>query len=703
MARLEDAAGVGVSRSDALALTVQNADPLLATLASAGNNAFVLTVSDNARTIDLTQLVADSFSGALRQIKLTGSGNTLKLSPSAVNLIGFPNALSGMDEWGNVASAHPGAGALIVDGVTGNSNTVLIGAGWTLGSEVSVGGATYKRYTASVNGQNLVLLLSNLLTTSTTSGSTADTRGPVIDFNGLSSGLNADLGALGLSQFSSGVVRLPNNVTVLDDSTIRQVNVSITGIQDGDNETLSVVGSSTVTYKLNGNGIPASGSGSGVKVTVAGTTWSGTWGGSGVLSFAWDSSTVGNVVATSAQVQALLAAMRYGNSATTPSDGDRIFAFRATDAAGNGSASPGTVTLKIDATLPSLALTGGVKINDVSGGQFLVTFSEPVLASPLTSLSNWSVDNGSKTLGTGASVTAQDLVNGYASVFLVTGGTGRTYGMGSIFLLAASNVQDMSGNLAAGNIAIQLTRPSAVTAGSLTYSNNNGNTVVLSASNGAVTTYDSNNDGTLGEQFDLSFTSPIAVTRAITLANWTLSGSATLGSGASIVALNPVTVGGATYASSFRFTAGSGATYTTGTQLSIAASNVLDVNGNTASAGVSFSLPDIVAPAAPTPPAFISNDNYVNALEKTSPINMVFTHAAAASGDVLRVYVDGVQLATATPTAGASSTNVSLSGDQWGGGWHAQHHRSFARCRRQLECGHLAQTGDCRHPIAAWI
>jgi hypothetical protein len=129
-----------------------------------------------------------------------------------------------------------------------------------------------------------------------------------------------------------------------------------------------------------------------------------------------------------------------------------------------------------------------------------------------------------------------------------------------------------------------------------------------------------------------------------------------------------VTVGGVAYASEYRITGGSGYTYTTGTALTIGSANVVDTAGAAAAANVSFTMTDIVAPNAAIPPSSIAVDNIVNSAEKMVNIVVEFSHQEARTGDILRVYRDGIEITSLSQlmVAGATSTSVSFGGSHWG-------------------------------------
>jgi hypothetical protein len=213
----------------------------------------------------------------------------------------------------------------------------------------------------------------------------------------------------------------------------------------------------------------------------------------------------------------------------------------------------------------------------------------------------------------------------------------------------AFTVVDRSGNsspTATASVAVNAARPTA-------------------ASSNPVVTTDANGDGVKGDQFTLSFSEAVATTAVSTVSNWTLSGSTTLGTGATITAVNPVTLGGVSYASQYLVTGGTGRTYTTGTTLTIAAANVLGTEGasnDSATGNVVFTLPDIVAPGAVTPPLNVSSDNYVNNTEATTAggFGTAFNFRASSDNAKIRYYLNGAELTAKVVTVAAADTSKTL-------------------------------------------
>ncbi|WP_396433517.1 Ig-like domain-containing protein [Limnohabitans sp.] len=185
------------------------------------------------------------------------------------------------------------------------------------------------------------------------------------------------------------------------------------------------------------------------------------------------------------------------------------------------------------------------------------------------------------------------------------------------------------------------------------------------ASSSPVLTADADGDGVKGDQFTLSFSEAVATSAITTVGNWTLSGSRTLGTGATITAIKPVTVDGVSFASQYLVTGGTGRSYTTGTTLTLAAANVVGAAGaatDTAAGPVVFTMTDIVAPLVVTAPLYLSGDNWVNNTEATAAggFATAFTFTANADNARLRYYLNGVELAGKAATLTSSQTSQSL-------------------------------------------
>ena len=157
----------------------------------------------------------------------------------------------------------------------------------------------------------------------------------------------------------------------------------------------------------------------------------------------------------------------------------------------------------------------------------------------------------------------------------------------------------------------------------------------------------------------------MATAAVTTVSNWILDGATTLGTGATITAIDAVTHGGVSYASQYLVTGGAGRTYTSGTTLTIAAANVVGTAGSgsdTAAADVVFTLPDIVAPGAVNPPLYVSADNYVNNTEATTAggFGTAFAFTANSDNSKIRYYLNGVELTGKVSSVAAADTSKTL-------------------------------------------
>ena len=411
----------------------------------------------------------------------------------------------------------------------------------------------------------------------------------------------------------------------------------------------------------------------------------------GVLTLSSSSAT-----ATTAQWQAALRSVVYINTqGTSANTADRLISLQINDSPSTSNLSNTIVsTVKLDVSGPVVDMNGAV-----AGLDFSATTVTATNASAGVALASGATISESVTL---VKVSVNGLLNG-ASEKLVVGSTslnadgtslpatvsdGTTtwsvaYASGAFsFSLAgaasAAQAQALVNALKYSNAAVSLT--DGVRSFSISGVDAFGQTSTMpaqaqvsvnaslptAAASPNLITVDANGDGIKGDQFTIAFSEMVEISKVTNTANWTLSGSTTLGTGASITAVDAVTVGGVSYAKTFRFTAGTGATYTSGTTLTIASANVVDTGGGSALANAVFTMTDIVAAGQATPPASISTDNYVNATEKAASTSVAFSHAASTAGDKLNLYVDGIFLKSVAMTTAATSTSVSLSGTDWG-------------------------------------
>jgi hypothetical protein len=191
------------------------------------------------------------------------------------------------------------------------------------------------------------------------------------------------------------------------------------------------------------------------------------------------------------------------------------------------------------------------------------------------------------------------------------------------------------------------------------------------AATNSVVTLDTNNDGLQGDQFYLNFseavqTWPVTAFDAVNnkFTNWTINWSASKID--SIVAIDPVTFAGLSYAKKYLVTVSTSSAVPTGIKLTIPSTAVIDSVGNPASAAVVFTMTDVDRPAVVTPPVSISGDNQISANEKSTGTNITFNTSSVVSGDRLLVYRDGVQIKDLALTTGQTSATVTLSGADWG-------------------------------------
>jgi len=383
-------------------------------------------------------------------------------------------------------------------------------------------------------------------------------------------------------------------------------------------------------------------------------------------------------------------AANYRYVAATAPSATRTLSWSLVDLAGNTSA-PAVLTATFDLTAPVVDLDGGNASSINSSASATTTAS---LSAGIALASSGTVDEASQIASVSVVITG------------VLDGAGESLMVGSSSLGATpstvsdgSNTWNVAYSSASGSKSYTFTRAGATATQAQTLVNalkylntaatptdgarfiavsatdqyNNASTAAqatvqvntvapaIAASNPVVTA-DANGDGIKGDQFTLSFSEMVDASK-VTLANLALTGS--YGTGASIAALSPVTVGSTSYARQYLVTAGSGFSYTTGTMLTIAAANVVDTGGATASGSVVFTMTDIVAPTSMAPPQTISTDNYINAAERTAaastPIDLAFTFSGSDSR-FARYYINGVELAGKVKTlASASATTDTLS------------------------------------------
>lgn len=175
-----------------------------------------------------------------------------------------------------------------------------------------------------------------------------------------------------------------------------------------------------------------------------------------------------------------------GGTLKDSSSQDAVLTFTGTTFAG----------VLIDTVQPAKAGSGAITASDVdSSGSYslndtiTLSFSELVLASSVTA-ANLSVS--SKSLGTGAAVSAQSPSAGYATTYVLTLGTGTSVASGDTLTIAAANVVDRAGNTASA--AVNFTLPvfnTAPTASSVSLS---GTTTAGNALTGSYSYSDADSD-----------------------------------------------------------------------------------------------------------------------------------------------------------------------------------------------------------------
>ncbi|ATE60082.1 hypothetical protein CCZ27_09085 [Thauera sinica] len=451
-------------------------------------------------------------------------------------------------------------------------------------------------------------------------------------------------------------------------------------------------------------------------VSVNGENWDYVMTAGGVLTLT--SATPGGSLA--ALAQALMRNATYAYS-VLPS-GTRTMSFVLTDAAGNNSAAA-VATFSADVTPPVIDLNGGgagldaaISATQVQANAGVVlqsaantaTFVETTGVANLTIAVSGIVNGTNEKLvvgstqlnanGTSSPGTVSDGTNtwvwSYANgvfTFVLNGGGAATQTQAQTLVRSLkylnSETTDIDGvrtfTFNATDTVGNITETPAVATVAVNAA------VPAAAATNPIVTLDADGNGVKGDQFILNFSEQIK-TGMIGLGAITLSGGAVFGTGASMEALNPVTIGGVTYASSFLVNGGTGYTYTTGTTLTFEFFDVVDSGNSEAAGNVVFTMTDIVAPAAPVPPITVAGDNRVNATEQAASTDIVFTHtaAAAAAGSTLIIYRDGVEVKSVAMTTSSTSTTVSMTGT---GDWGADGTHIFT-ARIQDASGNLSPT-----------
>ena len=179
--------------------------------------------------------------------------------------------------------------------------------------------------------------------------------------------------------------------------------------------------------------------------------------------------------------------------------------------------------------------------------------------------------------------------------------------------------------------------------------------------------FDGNGDGANNDGFQISFSEAVRVSTLANLASsFNLPSARTWGTGARIEALDSQFVSGASFAKTYRIFLGAGANLAGGDVIEVVAANVQDAGGNLAAGNLVLTMPSLTVLKAVTPPLDISTDNLVNLAERAALTALTFTHAAAQAGDVLVLYMDGVERKRLSMTASGTSTTLNLQEADWG-------------------------------------
>ncbi|WP_330565702.1 type I secretion C-terminal target domain-containing protein [Pseudomonas yamanorum] len=527
-----------------------------------------------------------------------------------------------------------------------------------------------------------------------------DHTAPVLDLNGSRDGVNAIVqmaASVGITNQGAGKTKDAKLVSVTESSTIKQVDVKIDGIQDGANERLSIGGT---VFSLDG-------SAQSNKVTLPNGVWNVTYNNKLM--------TLTNAVeggATASQTQALLRSLVYSNLGTEEEGGlrnirkgTRTFNFTLSDASDNASTS--RWTLSGDITGPVIDLNGtadglargvaniNLKTANSAGGVLLRSDASPAVVSDESAVARLEVSftgikNGTNEKlrvgntdlaldGAGLPATVSDGVNTWKVSFVGAQGyqpAHLTFNNNDTAIATPAQVQALINSMAYRNTATIYVDGVRTFSFSATDEVDNIteqpgiaqvvlNSVPPTAAPLPITTRDANLDGTLGDQFELSFSEPVQRSK-ITIGAAVLPNGLTLGVGATVTPIKSVSVNGIQYAARYLFTSGEGANYTTATTIKFAAADVVDTLGTRATGVVTFTMPDIVAPNAPVPPAIIAGDNYVNTGEKESPTTITFTHDAAIPGDKIWLYNNGSVLKQLDMVGGSVSSTFSMLRSDWG-------------------------------------
>lgn len=315
---------------------------------------------------------------------------------------------------------------------------------------------------------------------------------------------------------------------------------------------------------------------------------------------------------TTSEVQTIERAVQFRTSSSA-SQGGRNFVFSHIDVAGNTSTNTATQTILVDFSGPSLDLN--TSSNTSTDWAITTLATQAAINSPtalseatatVTDISNIAslqirvrglrdgtnerlMVNASDINATWAATTGSVTVSGtawnwsYATstgifTFSLTSATATTAQVAT--LIQSLGYRNVLGNTATDGVRqfmLSATDAAGYTGAEVVSSmgvNAHPAQPSLAASN-AMTPLDANNDGAKGDQFVIHFSEDVRVADVTTVSNWTLNNAKTLGTGATITAIDTIWVGNTAYASNYLVKSGTSPTYTlTNQALSLNASAV---------------------------------------------------------------------------------------------------------------------------------
>ncbi|MEY2687021.1 MAG: hypothetical protein RL375_1219, partial [Pseudomonadota bacterium] len=476
-------------------------------------------------------------------------------------------------------------------------------------------------------------------------------------------------------------VSLSSQPAVAESGTISKIDIEVNAAEVAltTGERITLIGQD---FNLDGSDLPAS-------FVVSGVTWKPTYD-TAAHKLVFTATGAGT---TSSNIQSMLANMQYVN--TTAPGGARVLTMAVHDASGNKS-NTATTTLSFDQAGPVIDLDGDVlgtgrvvTLNTASGAQSGVLLGATPSVTDSSSLASLKIavsgllngDSEVLTLGTteiradGAALPGS--VSDGSNTWAVTYGEGTFTFAPASGTFSAASAQTLLQTLGFKNKAgapsdgVRMFDITATDQHGLTGSSVRSRVTInlalpAVAAVDPLVTLDPNGDGRKDDAFTLKFSEPVKTSLVTLIDNWTLSGGASLGTGATIEALSAVTLEGETYAASYRVTGGVGRSYTTGTTLTLAASQVVDTTAAQATQAAVFTMTDIVAPGRVAPPEAIGVDNYIRAAEAS--VATTYTFTASADNHRIRYYVNGIELAGKAQllTAGQTSAVLTMSLADWG-------------------------------------